>query len=76
MKYVLIPLIVALMIMVVVSLVRGIAAFLASTRDDLEQNRGPGPSALQLKQNRMMFARIKFQLAAIVVVAILAALSR
>jgi hypothetical protein len=55
----------------VISLVRGIAAFLQSTREDLERP-GDGPSLNQLKQNKMMFARIKFQLGAVVVVILMA----
>jgi hypothetical protein len=76
MNYILIPLIVVLMIMVVVSLVRGIVAFLQTTKVDLERDPGEGPSAMQLKQNQAMFARIKYQALAIVVVAILLAVSR
>lgn len=75
MKYILIPVIVVLVIMVVVSLVRGIVAFLNSTKADLEQT-GTGPTANQLLQNKMMFNRIKYQAAAVVVVAILLAVSR
>lgn len=59
-----------LMIMVVVSLVRGIVAFLQTTKIDLE-NGGENSRELQLKQNKAMFARIKYQALAIVVVAIL-----
>jgi len=62
-----------LMIMVVISLVRGIAAFLQSTRVDLEREEGSGPSEMQLRQNKMMFNRILFQGAAVLVVAILLA---
>lgn len=69
MNYILIPLLVILMIMVVVSLVRGIVAFLQSTKLDLESD-GDRLKEMQLKQNRMMFARIKYQALAIVVVAI------
>ncbi|PEQ14099.1 hypothetical protein B2G71_00285 [Novosphingobium sp. PC22D] len=76
MSYVLVPLIIALMIMVVVSLVRGIAAFLQSTREDLERDPGTGATEMQLMQNRMMFARIKYQAAAVLVVALLLAMSR
>lgn len=61
--------------MVVVSLVRGIAAFLNSTREDLERS-GPGATPSQLMQNKMMFARIKYQAAAVIVVAILLSASR
>lgn len=75
MNYILIPIIVLLMIMVVVSLVRGIAAFIQSTKLDLERDEGTGATEMQLKQNKMMFARIKYQAAAIVVVALLIAMS-
>ena len=70
MNTVLIIAIVLLAIMVVVSLVRGIIAFLQSTKLDLESD-GDRAMEMQLKQNRMMFARIKYQALAIVVVAIL-----
>jgi hypothetical protein len=70
MTYFLIAVLVALMAMVVVSLVRGIAAFLQSTREDLERPESSGPSEMQLKQNKMMMQRILFQGAAIVVVAL------
>ena len=76
MKYVLIPLIVVLVVMVVVSLVRGIIAFLQSTKLDLEKDEGTGATEMQLRQNKMMFARIKYQALAIVVVAILLAVAR
>lgn len=75
MTYILIPLILVLVIMVVVSLVRGIGAFLQSTREDLERS-GTGATPSQLMQNKMMFARIKYQAAAVIVVAILLSLSR
>lgn len=69
--------IVILMIMVVVSLVRGIIAFMKSTRLDLENDDGgDGPTEMQLMQNKMMFSRIKYQALAIVVVALLLAFSR
>jgi Hypoxia induced protein conserved region len=70
MTYLLVAVLVVLMIMVVVSLVRGIAAFLNSTRDDLNRPESSGPSEMQLKQNKMMMQRILFQGAAIVVVAL------
>lgn len=76
MEYILIPLIIVLAVMVVVSLVRGIIAFLHSTRVDLDRDPAAGASEMQLKQNRMMFARIKYQAAAIIVVAILLAITR
>ena len=67
--------IVILMIMVVYSLVRGIVAFLQDTKLDLERDESSGPSANQLLQNKMMFARIKWQALAIVVVALVIAIS-
>ncbi|MCJ2187570.1 hypothetical protein [Novosphingobium beihaiensis] len=76
MNYILVPIIVVLMIMVVVSLVRGIAAFLSSTKEDL--NRDPnavGPTPNQVLQNKMMFNRIKYQAAAVLVCAILLAMT-
>ncbi len=77
MSTILIPIIILLVIMVVVSLVRGIIAFMQSTKEDL--NRDPnatGPSANQLLQNKMMFNRIKYQFAAVVVCGILLAMAR
>ena len=68
--------IVILMIMVVYSLVRGIIAFLQGTKLDLERDESSGPSANQLLQNKMMFARIKWQALAIVVVALVIAISK
>lgn len=68
--------IVILMIMVVYSLVRGIVAFLQGTKLDLERDPASGPSANQLMQNKMMFARIKWQAAAILVVALVMAMAR
>jgi hypothetical protein len=62
---------VALMGGVVYSLVKGIAAFLQSTREDLERDASAGPSEMQLRQNQMMMKRILFQGAAILVVALL-----
>lgn len=61
----------ALMAGVVYSLVKGIAAFLESTREDLNRPEGAGPSPSQLRQNKAMMQRVLFQGAAILVVAIL-----
>lgn len=66
---------VVLMIMVVVSLVRGIVAFMKTTRLDLERGEAEQVAEMQLKQNRMMIARIKYQALAIVVVAVILALA-
>jgi Hypoxia induced protein conserved region len=63
--------IVALMALTLFTLVRGIVAFLQSTREDLERPDSAGPSEMQLKQNKMMMRRIMFQAAAILMVALL-----
>jgi hypothetical protein len=76
MKWLLIPMIVVAMGFVVVSLVRGVMAFLQSTRVDLEGSAGDGPSPMQLRQNEMMFSRIKYQALAVIVVVVLLAASR
>lgn len=74
MYIILILLLVGLMAMVVISLVRGIIAFMQSTKDDLKQT-GTGPTPSQLKQQQMMKNRIMFQAMAIGVVALLLAVS-
>lgn len=76
MKYILIPLIIILVGMTVVSLVRGIIAFLKSTEQDLNADPAAGATEMQLLQNKMMFNRIKYQGMAVIVVAILLAVSR
>jgi len=70
----LIILIALLVIMVVVSLVRGIVAFLQTTKVDLETG-AENSAELQLRQNKAMFARIKYQALAIVVVGVLLAVN-
>ena len=75
MNYILIPLLIVLMGMVVYSLVRGIVAFLNSTKDDLNYPHSEGATPNQLLQNKMMFARIKYQALAIVVVGIVFAIA-
>lgn len=77
MSYILVPVIIALVVMVIVSLVRGIVAFMNSTKEDLHRDpNATGPSANQLLQNKMMFNRIKYQAAAVVVCALLLAMAR
>ena len=76
MNYILIPLLIVLMSMVVYSLVRGIKAFLVSTREDLNRPESEGPTPNQLLQNKMMIRRIMFQFAAVAVVALLFKLSQ
>ncbi|MBH1942699.1 hypothetical protein I5L01_00505 [Erythrobacter sp. YJ-T3-07] len=76
MQTLLIIAIIFLAIMVVVSLIRGIVAFLKTTKVDLENNTGETVSEMQLMQNKAMFDRIKYQGLAILVVAILLAVSQ
>ncbi|MGV2497683.1 HIG1 domain-containing protein [Pelagerythrobacter aerophilus] len=66
---------VVLMGLVVYSLVRGIIAFLKSTKMDLEREDTGVATEMQLMQNKMMFARIKYQALAVLVVAVLLAVS-
>jgi hypothetical protein len=72
----LIVILVILLILVVVSLVRGIIAFMKSTKIDLETGKGEDATDMQLLQNKMMFNRIKYQALAVVVVAIMLAVSQ
>lgn len=66
-----------LIIMVVVSLVRGIVAFLQTTKLDLNNQQDPAYVAeMHSRQNKAMFARVKYQALAIVVVAIILAVNR
>ena len=76
MIYILVPVIVVLMAMVVISLVKGIVAFLNSTKTDLNREDAAGATEMQLLQNKMMFARIKYQAAAVLVVAVLLAIAK
>ena len=75
MNYILVPILIVLMIMVVVSLVRGIIAFLKTTKIDLESGEGETVTEMQMMQNKAMFARIKYQAMAIAVVAVIALLA-
>lgn len=76
MAYILIPVLIILMGLVAYSLIKGIVAFLKTTKIDLETGEGSTATDMQLAQNKAMFARIKYQGLAIVVVAILLAVSR
>ncbi|MGB3754201.1 MAG: hypothetical protein WA954_09940 [Parerythrobacter sp.] len=60
-----------LMALVVVSLVKGIIAFLKTTKVDLENQTGETMTDMQALQNKAMFNRIKYQALAIVVVAVI-----
>ena len=73
MIYVLIPVLIILMGMTLFSLIKGLNAF----RQTLDGNLDPeGALQLQMKQNKMMWARIKYQGAAIAIVMLLLAVSR
>jgi len=63
------------MAFVVVSLVRGIVAFLQSHRADIDAG-GERQKEMQLKQNKMMLNRVLFQAAAIVIVVLLLMMNR
>ena len=60
---------------VVASLIRGIVAFMKSTKIDLESGEQTDATDMQLMQNKMMFARIKYQALAVVVVAVILAVA-
>ena len=76
MTYFLVAVLVVLMGLTAFSLIRGIVAFLQTTKIDLETGEGHTATDMQLAQNKAMFARIKYQALAIVVVAIILAVSR
>jgi hypothetical protein len=76
MTYFLIAVLLVLMGLVAFSLIRGIIAFLKTTKIDLESGEAETATDMQLAQNKAMFARIKYQALAIVVVAIILAASR
>ena len=67
----LVILLVAAMAMVLLSLIRGVVAFLQSTKVDLQTGEQVDATEMQLKQNRAMMARVKWQAIAIVIIAIL-----
>lgn len=71
MNTILIIALVLAMVAVLVSLVRGIIAFLQTTKLDLESGETENVTEMQLKQNRMMMNRILFQGLAIVVVVLI-----
>lgn len=67
----LVILLVAAMAMVLFSLIRGVVAFLQSTKVDLQTGEQVDATDMQLKQNKAMMARVKWQAIAIVIIAIL-----
>ncbi|MBI1402974.1 MAG: hypothetical protein GC147_07160 [Porphyrobacter sp.] len=76
MTYFLVAILLVLMGLTAFSLIRGIVAFLKTTRIDLESGEAETATDMQLAQNKAMFARIKYQALAIVVVAIILAVAR
>ena len=72
----LIIVLVILCALTVFSLVRGVVAFLKTTKIDLETGEGETVTEMQLMQNKAMFARIKYQALAVAVVAIILAISQ
>ncbi|MXP29878.1 hypothetical protein GRI58_13770 [Porphyrobacter algicida] len=71
----LVIILIGLMLATLISLIRGVVAFIRSTKVDLESGGGDRATEMQLLQNRMMMNRIKFQALAIVVVVILLAVA-
>ncbi len=65
----LVILLIAAMLATVVSLVRGIIAFLQESHAQVKN--GEGPSAASLKSNRMMQMRIFYQALAILIVVVI-----
>lgn len=63
------------MIAVVVSLVRGLVAFLKTTEADLKSG-GVGPSVSSQKQNKAMMQRVMFQALAIIIIVLIFAASK
>ena len=78
MTYLLAFVLLGLMAMVVVSLLRGLNAFRQSmdAEKDGGAESGTGATELQLMQNKMMWARIKYQALAVVGVGVLLAFAR
>ena len=76
MTYVLVPVLVVLCILVLVSLIKGIIAFLQTTKIDLESGEGETVTEMQMAQNKAMFARIKYQALAIAAVVVLMLVAR
>lgn len=66
----LVILLVAAMLATVVALVRGVVTFLQAASAEA-RGQGSGPTANQLKSNRMMQQRILFQALAVLVVVVL-----
>ncbi len=67
MQWILIPLIIIAAGLVLFSLARGLYYF-AKASDSVAN--GDGPSAMHLKQNQMMFARVKWQAITIILLVV------
>ena len=76
MIYFLVIVLVGLMGMVVFSLFRGLDAFRQGIGAEPGSDEEAAVTELQLRQNRMMWARIKYQALAVVVIAVLLMMSR
>lgn len=74
MNVVLILALLAAMAATMFALIRGIVAFLQTTKEELNAPDG-GPSPSSLKQNKMMFNRILFQALAIIIVVLILLMS-
>lgn len=72
MNIIIILAIVALAVMVLVSLVRGLVSFIQMTEEDLKT---PGVGRSHQMQNKMMFARVKWQAITILLIVILGAVA-
>ncbi|MEE4288691.1 MAG: hypothetical protein V2J14_04925 [Erythrobacter sp.] len=75
MTYFLTAVFVVLAAMVVFSLIKGVIAFLKTTKINLENGEGETVTEMQNMQNKAMFARIKYQAAAIAVVVVIGMLA-
>lgn len=75
MKIFFILVLLVLMGLVAFSLVKGIIAFLKTTKIDLETGEGSTATDMQLAQNKAMFARVKYQAMAIGVIMVLGLLA-
>ena len=67
----LVILLIAAMAMVLFSLVRGVVAFLQSTKVDLQTGEQQDATEMQLRHNKAMMARVKWQAIAILIIAVL-----
>ena len=75
MKIFLVLVLLVLMGLVAFSLIRGIIAFLKTTKIDLETGESTTATDMQLAQNKAMFARVKYQAMAIGVIMVLGLLA-